>query len=530
MSSRLWESLIFYPTTSLKPVFGQEHMQDSSNFIFVTGFPRGGTSWLRNCIGSHPDVVSVPGELPVMHLDDVAGVDSACRKATDSLEPGSNYVSKAPADAPCIDRACRMLPESRFIFIIRDPRDVVVSHQRGARKWMRSGRNRTCAGILAKLAEYYAGYVRCRDASNVLLVRYEDLHQSFAATYQGILEFLELSRAPGMVREVMRKNSFIQQTGRKHIEDRGAARRKGVIGDWAIYMKKSDVNVIRGNEFASSFMSEHGYDWKMFSYESILEAMASAGVHALSEDDLLAAKIEHGTCSVALMHDIDILNRGKARESILETARIEGRIGFPALYNFLPIDDPRYRRFKDKEFTRLIDEIREANPGAFIGLHLNASERYFPASEAACDDPGDPRLKKSVEYLHEQVDRWEALGVQFRIGTAHGYGRGKKVPNNRDTHLFSEELLARGIKLYDTIIRPELKESASMAASITDVGESIRVNNMPSEGLISDPTTYRDLPERAFIRYLTHPGNYDVKKPYVMGFREDLILPGMTAG
>ena len=498
-------------------------MTDSKNFIFVTGFPRGGTSWLRNCLGTHPDVVKVPGELPVMHLRDAAKIDAACAEAASELDAGAHYVSKAPADAPNIDKACRMLPDSRFVFIIRDPRDVVVSHQRGTRKWMTAGRNGSAAGILDKLEEYYAGYTRCQGAENVMLVKYEDLHQSFGTTYPKILDFLGLTHDAQVIRDVMKKNSFMKQTGRKHIEDRGAARRKGVIGDWAIHLKDADVKTIQNHRFGSSFMSDHGYEWKKFSFETILEAMASAGVHALSEDELLSARVDPDACSVALMHDIDILNHRMARESILETARIEGRMGFAALYNFLPVDDPRYKGFKGNDYTDLIAEIKEANPRAYMGLHLNASERLFPASEDECDDLNDPRIAKTVQYLHEQVDRWESLGVHFRIGTAHGYGRGKKVPNNRDTPLYSEELKGRGIMLYDTMIRPDLTRCASASASFTDVGESIRVRQMPTPGLITDPATYQQLPRGSFIRFLTHPGNYDVRKPTVMGFREDLM-------
>ena len=497
-------------------------MTDSKNFIFVTGFPRGGTSWLRNCIGAHPDVVQVPGELPVMPLGRKTEVDEACRVAVSELESADRYVSKAPADALSIDKACRMLPESRFVFIVRDPRDVVVSHQRGTKKWMSAGRNKSCAGILDKLEEYHAGYTRCQDAENVMLVKYEDLHQSFASTYGRIADFLDLSYDSGTIREVMKKNSFMKLTGRKHIEDRDAARRKGVIGDWAIHLGDADIEVVKRNAFSSTFMRDHGYEWKRFSYATILETMAKAGVHGLSEDELLTASISGRPCSVALMHDIDILNHGMARESILETARIEGALGFPALYNFLPIDDPRYRGFKGKDPTGLIAEIRELNPDAYIGLHLNASERLFPASAEECENPDDPRIKETVEYLHEQVDRWESLGVRFRVGTAHGYGRGKRVPNNRDTPLYSKELESRGIMLYDTMIRGEITRAASVSASFTDVGESIRVRQMPTAGLITNPDTYRELPPDSFIRFLAHPGNYDVRKPTVMGFREDL--------
>ena len=70
-------------------------MTDSKNFIFVTGFPRGGTSWLRNCLGTHPDVVKVPGELPVMHLRNAAKIDAACAEAASELDAGAHYVSKA---------------------------------------------------------------------------------------------------------------------------------------------------------------------------------------------------------------------------------------------------------------------------------------------------------------------------------------------------------------------------------------------------------------------------------------------------
>src|SRR5262249_21735120 len=159
---------------------------------------------------------------------------------------------------------------------------------------------------------------------------------------------------------------------------------------------------------------------------------------------------------------------------------------------------------------------QQTNPHASIGLHLNAAEKFFPA---AMDDVGDdhPDMKKAIDCLHEQVDAYERLGVKFRTATAHGYGRRKKKPNNRDSAAFTDELKKRGIMMWDTVLRPRIFEIAAHVTHIADVGGAISARDVPSSGDLASPSTYSAFPGGSLIHFLIHPGNYDLRQPSTLG-------------
>src|SRR5690606_8748745 len=129
-----------------------------------------------------------------------------------------------------IGKAARAFPEARFIFIIRDPRDVLTSHQRGTKKWM-AGKNSTVEGCMAKIQSYYDGWADAEGLPNVMLIRYEDLHQNFYETMREIFRFTGLESDQEILDEIYNKNNFGAQTSRANVEDGDSAKRKGVVGE-----------------------------------------------------------------------------------------------------------------------------------------------------------------------------------------------------------------------------------------------------------------------------------------------------------
>lgn len=489
-----------------------------SKMIFVTGFARGGTSWLRDCIDAHPDIAKIPGEMVLFRdIKDRESIEQAIEEAI--LQNNLNapfYVNKAPANAPYIGKACRLFPESKFIFIIRDPRDVFISHKRGKRKWM-GGKNSTVKGCMEKIEKYYKGYLDARDFHNLLLVRYEDLHQDFNNTMQRVYGFIGVSHSPEVIQEVFKKTNFIAVAG-GHKENRNSVTRKGVIGDWVNFLSFWEKWWYRTNKFWKNFLDTYGYSWNPPTYKTILSAMKNAGVVDLTEEDLLSLRLNPDSPNLLLLHDIDLLNTRNACKSVLETARIEGELGIASIFNFLPLDDQRYTSAGENKIIRVIHKIKSLSPRASIGLHLNAAERFFPAEmEDAGDDHTD--MSKAVAYLHKQIDAYAAHGINFRVATAHGYGRAKKRPNNRDSYVFTEELEKRGIKLFDTTLRGAINEQAGVSIKFDDVGDPLHINDMPNNGTVDDPVTYRTLPPGCLIHFLTHPGNYDINRKLTLGVR-----------
>jgi len=489
-----------------------------SKMVFITGFARGGTSWLRDCIGSHPDIGVLPTERTVFRdLADYNAIPEYFEQEVPESQRTKRFiVNKAPANAPFVGRAAKAFPESRFIFIIRDPRDVLVSHQRGNKAWMK-GKNSTVEGCMEKIQGYFEGWHEAEGLSNALLVRYEDLHQNFYATMQRIFAFIGLEADDALIAEVYARNNFTAQTSRSNKEDPDSAKRKGVIGEWATHLKPSEVAWYDKTPFFRDFMLTHGYGHPAHTYANIIDAMKEGGSHFLSEEDLLDRRLDGACANVVLQHDIDYLNKPWCFESVVRTAEIEAKLDVPAAYNFLSLDDPRYSAKTKKATLELMARVCEINPRAYLGLHVNVCERFYPPKAADVKNP--PDLDLILAYLHEQLDAYADAGIQFRIATAHGYGREKRLPNNRDTPEIEIELRKRDVLLFDTTIRSELMRASEYVCAITDVGGILKPRRFGHGYMLTDSAAYASLPKRAFLRVLTHPGNYHVDLPSALAMR-----------
>ncbi len=488
--------------------------------VFVTGFARGGTSWLRDCIGSHPNVAALPRERLVFRdLMDPQAIRSYFERETVDIRADARLiVNKAPANAPNIGFAARSFPESKFVFIIRDPRDVLVSHQRGAQEWM-GGANSTVEGCMKKIEAYYRGWQEAKDLKNVLLVRYEDLHQNFFVTMKRVLDFIEISSSPEILASIYQLNNFKAQTKRSNTEDRNSAKRKGVIGEWAVNLSGSDKDWYKRSKFFTDFMKDQDYHWKLNIYENILQAMLDAGANFLTEEDLHQFRLDPKRINIALQHDIDYLNKEASIQSVRDAADINAKYNIPSAFNFLPLDDNRYKPDGTEKVVRLVNYIRERAPNSYLGLHLNAFEKYYPpdAPEILTDD--FPFRDEIGAYIDRMVDDYDKIGVYFKTATAHGYGRGNKLPNNKGTPLVVERLSNHGITLFDVGLRPKIKKYVPMRAAITDVGGTLKSMHFTSGFELTDQRLYKSFPPGTFIRFLSHPGNYPVDKPLTVIMR-----------
>jgi hypothetical protein len=495
---------------------------DISRMIFVTGFTRGGTTWLRDCIATHPDIDKISRELVVFReYSSRESIEQALAEAVaEGGRRASFWVEKSPANAPYLDIAVRMCPEAKFLFVIRDPRDAFCSHKRGTFAWMR-GKNSTVEGCLNKLRTYYKGYERSRTNSNLFLVRYEDLHQDFFDTMRKVFFFIGVESNDSILKACWDDNNF-WKVATRHRERRDESRRKGVVGDWVNHLSEKEGNWIQHDQFWPGFLKEYGYDWGHLSYEKLLKAMKGGGVRFLTEDDLLHQNLDDSCVNALILHDIDRLNPGGSEKSVLATAELESRSDIPAIYYFLPFDDSRYRKMDESGILRLMRKLIEINSEAHIGFHLNAAEKFFPPE---LPDLGNDHIDitKAVRALHNQMDAFERKGIQLRTATAHGYGRRKKRPNNRDTPQFSTELRKRGVFLWDTDLAPRIYSFASRVFHLTDLGGALTVWGMPDGRSAFDSRSYLSMPSKSLIRILIHPGNYDIDRPLTLGLRANSL-------
>lgn len=516
---------IFKKLTTKKKSGGKETNSLPVSFeqlIFVTGFARGGTSWLRDCIATHPEIGKITGEI-VFQQEILQGRDYAAEKIVNHMveqqetRASKLYVSKAPANAPTIREACLGFPESKFIFIIRDPRDVFVSHRRGNQTWMR-GKNSEIESCMSKIQRYYEGYSKAKDCDNIILVSYENLHQNFYREMTRILDFVGVESSQETLKLIFDKNNFSRVTGRRNVEDRNSAQRKGVIGDWGIFLSSDEMQWYQNNSFWKGFLDKHGYAEQPLYFQNILTAIKEAGANSLPEGDVIDLTLNADSLNCLLLFDIDFLKSETSRESVIQSAKILGKLDMAGIYNFLPMDDCRYEPLTPNKVIDIIHQIKDLAPKVAIGLHLNATEKFFPAD---MPDVGNdhPDISKAVAYLHRQVDSYEEYGIMMRFATSHGYGRGKKLPNNRDTSIFAKELRKRNILLFDTEIRSKLDAQATEVINFTDVGGALSVRRLMQYGALDQSETYNKIKPGGLIRLLNHPGNYDVLRPLVLSTR-----------
>jgi hypothetical protein len=277
----------------------------------IVGAPRSGTTLLRMMIDAHPQVAIPPetGFLPVLaDLDPEAdGTEPAweimtgfdtwpdfaldpvdLRSALAALSPAPpaeaarafyrlyalrhgkpRWGDKTPSYDGQIDRIAGLLPEARFIHLIRDGRDVLVSVRH---LWFRPGETvEACAADWAqRIARARALGAR---VGRYLEVRYEALVRSPEETLRDVCRFLDLPFEPAMLRYHTRSAARLDEHQARYDAEGGLVISKEArlhnqrfvtepprpdrIGRWQAEL--SDDELRRFDAIAGSWLERLGY-------------------------------------------------------------------------------------------------------------------------------------------------------------------------------------------------------------------------------------------------------------------------------
>jgi len=228
-----------------------------SRSIFVLGYPRTGTNWLCTMLNHYL-------EIPIS-------------------EP---WLRKLPAIEPVILHLHRFaIVSRRTIYMIRDPRDIVVSHYHKILSDPTSESRKLAASycvaplVHENVRENLPGYIRflfdgaqlasipldrhIRKARSLGLytVRYEDLLLRGEEALTGIVEYLTGQMAePVRIRTTVEVTTFEKSTGRKPGDEdvTVAVGRKGIAGDWKNCFTPEAASVF--SDFAGDLLIESGYE------------------------------------------------------------------------------------------------------------------------------------------------------------------------------------------------------------------------------------------------------------------------------
>jgi hypothetical protein len=127
-----------------------------------------------------------------------------------SLQPCEVFLEKTPSHVMFVPEIHTLLPEARFIHVLRDARDTVASLLSASRSWGRSWAPRRAAHAARTwVAHVEAGRQARRQlpATQFLEVRYEALHAHGQRSLREMTEWLGLAWADVDLRAALERNS-----------------------------------------------------------------------------------------------------------------------------------------------------------------------------------------------------------------------------------------------------------------------------------------------------------------------------------
>jgi LPS sulfotransferase NodH len=284
-----------------------------ANMVFLVGCPRSGTTWLQKLLASHPKIRSaeeshvfsiyVGPQLRAWKRQAGCGAQAgsahvvgppaymtksefSCVLRTYTLQlfepvlktlaPDEVFLEKTPSHALFIPEIKEVLPDARFIHLLRDPRDVVGSLLAASRTW---GSDWAPRGASAAARIWLEHVTAARAAAEHLSrdefheVTYEKLCDAPVEALTGVANFLRLDWSRDSMSQSIEANMPFA-TGTPIPIFGAAAERNGAVsklpagfvrrarpGAWKKDLRLRDkLRVVR---IAGRYMHSAGYEWRL---------------------------------------------------------------------------------------------------------------------------------------------------------------------------------------------------------------------------------------------------------------------------
>lgn len=298
----------------LRDLLGQLSWLEKKQLFFIGGFVKSGTTWLERVLDAHPEVIC-KGEAHFGTLLEPALRDSLATYNALIPKKGNwarhrregergasvakySYMSKdmdvlyaraiqlmllkwrGAGDARCIgektpnnseyfERFQKLFPDARFLYIVRDVRDVAVSGwffnlAVGSKRTLETFRdiNEYAAHIAGSWTSHVAAGLRFveRNSGLAACVKYEDLHGNPTEEASRIFNFLGTDADERTVNRCIALADFSRLSGGRErgTENRSSFYRKGIVGDWSNHLNTETIAAMESK--AGGLMDQLGYD------------------------------------------------------------------------------------------------------------------------------------------------------------------------------------------------------------------------------------------------------------------------------
>ena len=249
------EGYIYPPTITRESIDKTRRFQLREDDVFIATFPKCGTTWTQNIIyklhQAHETGVFEGFEYHL--LDAIPWLENSDHRQL-SQRPSPRHIK---THNPYEHLAKDPVVPCKYIYVTRDPKDTCVSlyhHLRGLPVFQYTGGDFLEFGELFLEGKVESGdwwwhveeYMINRNGLNILVIKYEDLHDNLHAAIRKINSFvglpeLSLDKIGFVIRETkfakMKDDPRANFSWRQHRRKKGESpfMRKGQVGDWANY-------------------------------------------------------------------------------------------------------------------------------------------------------------------------------------------------------------------------------------------------------------------------------------------------------
>ena len=255
--------------------------------IFVVGPARSGTTWVYDIFTKHPAVAGVYeswlftpthglrtlfGDVHYPKRRSGLGYLIAREKLLDytrtmaqvvmseAIEPNHHYiVEKSPNHIFNMLFIKEIFPDARFVVVIRDGRDVVVSVRAASKSWMPAwgksfGRSLLSAAHAWRDTINFARNAASEMGNDYMEIRYEEIHSEPLKSYEKLYKFAGIKYDDEILKRIFEATDFQQNyKGGEH-----KFRRGGRVGDWHQAFSRIDTALFKS--VAGQLLIELGYE------------------------------------------------------------------------------------------------------------------------------------------------------------------------------------------------------------------------------------------------------------------------------